>query len=78
MNYALTNGIILDGTRQMQPQKGLSVLVKDGKIVDLVPDTTDIFELQINRSARSLPSSRADQYACTSCRKRETAEKTTR
>ena len=42
MNYALTNGIILDGTRQMQPQKGLSVLVKDGKIVDLVPDTTDL------------------------------------
>ena len=42
MNYALTNGIILDGTRQMQPQKGLSVLVKDGKIVDLVPDTADL------------------------------------
>lgn len=47
MNYALTNGIILDGTRQMQPQKGLSVLVKDGKIVDLVPDTTDLSNYRV-------------------------------
>ena len=47
MNYALTNGIILNGTRQMQPQKGLSVLVKDGKIVDLVPDTTDLSNYRV-------------------------------
>ncbi len=47
MNYALTNGIILDGTRQMQSQKGLSVLVKDGKIVDLVPDTTDLSNYRV-------------------------------
>ena len=47
MNYALTNGIILDGTRQMQPQKGLSILVKDGKIVDLVPDTTDLSNYRV-------------------------------
>lgn len=47
MNYALTNGIILDGTRQMQPQKGLSVLVKDGKIIDLVPDTTDLSNYRV-------------------------------
>lgn len=47
MNYALTNGIILDGTRQMQPQKGLSVLVKDGKIVDLVPDTTALSNYRV-------------------------------
>ena len=47
MNYALTNGIILDGTRQMQPQKGLSVLVKDEKIVDLVPDTTDLSNYRV-------------------------------
>lgn len=47
MNYALTNGIILDGTKQMQPQKGLSVLVKDGKIIDLVPDTTDLSNYRV-------------------------------
>ncbi len=47
MNYALTNGIILDGTRQMQPQKGLSVLVKDRKIIDLVPDTTDLSNYRV-------------------------------
>ena len=42
MNYALTNGWILDGTRDMQPQKGLCILVADGKITDIVPDTTDL------------------------------------
>lgn len=47
MNYAFTNGIILDGTRQMQPQKGLAVLVRDGKIVDLVPDTTDLSDYNV-------------------------------
>lgn len=47
MNFALANGIILDGTRQMQPQKGLSVLVKDGKIIDLVPDTTDLSNYRV-------------------------------
>ena len=47
MNYALTNGIILDGTRQMQPQKGLAVLVKDGKIADFVPDTADFSDYNV-------------------------------
>ena len=42
MNYALTNGWILDGTRDMQPQKGLCILVADGKITDIVPDTADL------------------------------------
>lgn len=42
MNYALTNGWILDGARDMQPQKGLCILVADGKITDIVPDTADL------------------------------------
>ena len=38
MKYAFTNGIILDGTEDMQPAEGMTVLVEDDKIVDIVPD----------------------------------------
>ena len=47
MNYAFTNGIILDGTRDMKPQTNLCILVQDGKIKDLVPDTTDLHDYKI-------------------------------
>ena len=42
MKYALTNGKILDGTREMQVQEGLVILIDDKKIVDIVPDGTDL------------------------------------
>ena len=41
MNYAFTNGKILNGTKDMQIQEGLCILVQEGKITDIVPDTTD-------------------------------------
>lgn len=47
MNYAFTNGIILDGTRDMTPQTNLCILVQDGKIKDIVPDTTDLHDYKI-------------------------------
>lgn len=47
MNYAFTNGIILDGTRDMKPQTNLYILVQDGKIKDIVPDTTDLHDYKI-------------------------------
>ena len=47
MNYAFTNGIILDGTSDMKPQTNLCILVQDGKIKDLVPDTTDLHDYKI-------------------------------
>ena len=47
MNYAFTNGIILDGTRDMKLQMNLCILVKDGKIADIVPDTTDLSDYKI-------------------------------
>ena len=37
--YALTNCIVLDGTETMQPRKGLAILVKEGRIQGLVPQT---------------------------------------
>lgn len=42
MNYAFTNGKILDGSRDMQVQTDRCILVKNGKIHDIVPDTADL------------------------------------
>ena len=42
MKYALTNGKILDGTKEMQVQEGLVILIDDKKIVDIVPDGNDL------------------------------------
>lgn len=47
MNYAFTNGIILDGTRDMKPQTNLCILVQDGKITDIVPDTTELHDYKV-------------------------------
>ena len=38
MKRAFTNGIILDGTKDMVPQRGKAVLTEDGIIMDIVPD----------------------------------------
>jgi len=40
--YALRNGIILDGTRDMEPVFGKTILVKDRRIEDIVDDDTDV------------------------------------
>lgn len=42
MKYAITNGRILDGTKEMQVQENLAILVEDGKIQALVPAGTDL------------------------------------
>lgn len=42
MDHAFRNGLILDGTRDMKIQKGLCILVHDGIIADIVPDTADL------------------------------------
>lgn len=46
MNYAFTNGKILDGTRDMHVQTGLCILVQDGTITDIVPDTADLADYE--------------------------------
>ncbi len=38
MKRAFTNGIILDGTKDMVLQLGKAILVEDGVIMDIVPD----------------------------------------
>ena len=35
MKYALTNCIILNGKKDMEPLKGYSIIVDDGKIVEI-------------------------------------------
>lgn len=42
MNYAFTNGKILDGTKDMTVQEGLVILTRGEKIADIVPDGTDL------------------------------------
>ena len=37
-NYALHNCILLDGTPAMQPQRGLAILVQNGRIQAIVPE----------------------------------------
>ena len=36
MKYAFINGIILDGTRDMEPVKGKTILVSNDKIIDII------------------------------------------
>ena len=47
MKYAITNGKILDGTKDMQVQENLVILVEDGKIQALVPAGTDLIGYEI-------------------------------
>ena len=47
MKYAITNGKILDGTKEMQVQENLVILVEDGKIQTLVPAGTDLTGYEI-------------------------------
>ena len=42
MKYAFTNAVILDGTEQMQPQRGLGVLTDGEAICDIVPAGSDL------------------------------------
>lgn len=41
MKYALVNGILLDGTEDMQPRPGLTVLLKGDRIEAIVPAGTE-------------------------------------
>ena len=40
MKYALINGIILDGTKDMEPRKGQVVLISEDKIADIVDEAS--------------------------------------
>lgn len=42
MKYAFVNGKLLDGTKNMKVQEGLVVLTENDKIVDTVPENTNI------------------------------------
>ena len=42
MKYAFVNGKLLDGTKDMKVQAGLVVLTESDKIVDIVPENTNI------------------------------------
>ena len=42
MKYAFVNGVILDGTQDMEPQSGKIILVDDEKIAAIVDAGADI------------------------------------
>lgn len=42
MKYAFVNGKLLDGTKDMKVQEGLVVLTESDKIVDIVPENTNV------------------------------------
>lgn len=49
MKYALINGIILNGKRDMEPLKGYSIVIQDGKIIDItnsLKEKMKVYDLQ--------------------------------
>jgi hypothetical protein len=49
MKRAYTNGILLDGTEQMQPEAHKILLTEDDKIIAIVDEGVDLDELKAKR-----------------------------
>lgn len=47
MKYVLKNGIILDGTREMQPVSGMMIRIEDGKIKEIQPDEDRVSDCEV-------------------------------
>ena len=47
MKYAYTNGVLLDGSADMQPQHGMVLRTDGEKILDIVPEGTDLTGFEI-------------------------------
>ena len=47
MKYAFVNGIILDGTKDMVPQKRMAILTDSEKITDIVEDNVNLSDYEI-------------------------------
>lgn len=47
MKYVLKNGIILDGTREMQPVSGMMIRIEDGKIKEIQPDEHRVSDCEV-------------------------------
>ena len=47
MKYAFVNGIILDGTKDMVPQKRMAILTDGTKITDIVEDSVNLSDYEI-------------------------------
>lgn len=47
MNYALINGIILDGTEEMEPLSGCVIFVRDGKIEKIVEKDASVTDYEV-------------------------------
>ena len=47
MKYAFTNGIILDGTKDMQPVRGKIIITDGDKIVDIADNGADVSDCKV-------------------------------
>lgn len=47
MKYAFTNGIILDGTKDMQPVRGKIIITDGDKIVDIADKSADVSDCKV-------------------------------
>lgn len=47
MKYVLKNGIILDGTREMQPVTGMMIRIENGRIKEIQPDEDRVSDCEV-------------------------------
>lgn len=47
MKYVLKNGIILDGTREMQPVTGMMIRIENGRIKDILPNEDTVSDCEV-------------------------------
>lgn len=47
MKYVLKNGVILDGTREMQPVTGMMIRIENGRIKDILPNEDTVSDCEV-------------------------------
>lgn len=47
MKYVLKNGIILDGTREMQPVTGMMIRIENGRIKEILPNEDTVSDCEV-------------------------------
>ena len=61
MRYAFVNGIILDGTEDMQPVRGKAVLTDGDRIVDITGDVAALDGYEVIDLKGGVPAPGADR-----------------
>ena len=75
MKRAYTNGILLDGTEQMQPEAHKILLTEDDKIIAIVDEGVDLDGYEVIDLHGGYLCPGPDQPACASGRQRQAQRK---